>query len=122
MEHPLMTSLFVCVSFFPLSLSLALMTVRQAKVVQRIIAHNTTIMALGNESSWREALVVLERMSERRLGSDAVWECHTLTGLNLDLRSLEECEEFKACSFYGFLEMRENDPSIMRLFVPWIAI
>ncbi|CAL1131919.1 unnamed protein product [Cladocopium goreaui] len=39
----------------------------KAKVAQRIVTHNTTIMALANESSWREALAVLEGMQQQKL-------------------------------------------------------
>jgi pentatricopeptide repeat protein len=40
----------------------------EAKVAQRIVTHNTTIMALANESSWREALAVLEGMQQQTPG------------------------------------------------------
>ncbi|CAK8987842.1 unnamed protein product [Durusdinium trenchii] len=39
----------------------------KAKVAQRIIAYNTTIVALGNESLWQQAISVLESMPRQRL-------------------------------------------------------
>ena len=41
---------------------------RQAKQPQRVIAHNTTIMALGRESCWKDAVYILGSMPKQMLG------------------------------------------------------
>lgn len=54
---------------------LILVSRRQAKQPQRVIAHNTTIMALGRESCWKDAVYILGSMPKQMLGSNAV---HTM--------------------------------------------